>query len=90
MRETIIPSTSNSSTLTAESALVDAASITHQSTTSSTSETTDACSFPALPSFDTYASHTRIRIFLHSFKGAVLCAQPITCVRLLPSRMLQV
>ena len=83
MRETIIPSTSDSSTLTAESALVDAASITHQSTTSSTSETTDACSFPALPSFDTYARHTLIRIFLHSFKGAVLYDRLVICSRLL-------
>jgi hypothetical protein len=35
-------------------------------------EVSDASSSAVIPTFDTHARHTRIRVFLHSFKGAVL------------------
>lgn len=84
MRETIIQSAGKGQTgdssahadgsadAAASDVVVDAAHTTPSNAASST-ETSGADTVTAAPSFDTHARHTRIRVFLHSFKGAVLC-----------------
>jgi hypothetical protein len=50
----------------------DAAPPNPPSNAPASTETAEASTCAVTPSFDTHARHTRIRIFLHSFKGAVL------------------
>ncbi len=97
MRETVIR-TASSLDCTAAAASADASAAAPAADAASDdadSGATDAAQPPPLPSaasstetpavltFDTHARHTRIRIFLHAFKGAVLCAA--ACRRPLPS-----
>ena len=72
MRETVIR-TASALHCTAAAPADDAASgatdAAHPPPPPSAASSTET---PAVLTFDTHARHTRIRIFLHSFKGAVL------------------
>jgi hypothetical protein len=88
MRETVIR-TASSLDCTAAPSAADAASDDAASGASDASHppplpsAASSTETPAVLTFDTHARHTRIRIFLHAFKGAVLCAA--ACRRPLPS-----
>jgi hypothetical protein len=94
MRETVIRTASS---LDCTAAAPAAAPAADAASDDADSGATDAAQPPPLPSaasstetpailtFDTHARHTRIRIFLHSFKGAVLCAAACPCPCPLPS-----
>ncbi len=84
MRETVIR-TASASDCIAHTSATDAAS--HSATDAPPPPTAPSSSEThVVPIFETHARHTRIRLFLHSFKGAVLCATacnrlPYICTR---------
>lgn len=82
MRETIIRPASDSAESTADRTASLAAADAHSQAdatsepvpcnAAASAESSNINLSAVVPCFDTHARHTRIRIFLHSFKGAVL------------------